>query len=50
MTMTIRRAVYPAIIFLFLMGPGDLWGQNSDFQSWWEFGFDYSLGPSLQLE
>jgi len=50
MTMTIRRAVYHAIIFLFLMGPGDLWGQNSDFQSWWEFEFDYSLGPSLQLE
>jgi hypothetical protein len=51
MTMTIRRVVYPAVIFLlFLMGPGNLLGQNSDFQSWWEFEFDYSLGTSLQLE
>ncbi len=32
------------------MGPGDLLGQNSDFQSWWEFEFDYSLSDSWQLE
>jgi len=49
--MTTKRTVYLAVIFfLILMGPGDLLGQNSDFQSWWEFEFDYSLGSSLQLE
>ena len=51
MMMTIKRAVNYTIIFILIWtGPGDLLGQNSDFQSWWEFQFDYSLGPSLQLE
>jgi len=49
--MTTKRTVYLSIIFLFLaMCPVDLLGQDRDFQSWWEFEFDYSLSSSLQLE
>jgi hypothetical protein len=33
-----------------LFCPGKLLGQESDFQSWWEFEFDRSLGRSWQLE
>lgn len=51
MTTTIRRGIFfPLLVLLFFMGSGKLWGQNSDFQSWWEFQFDFSLGNSLQLE
>ncbi|TFH26277.1 MAG: hypothetical protein E4H10_07410, partial [Bacteroidia bacterium] len=49
--MTIRQGVYTAIFtFIALLGPGDLLGQQSDFQSWWEFEFDHSLGSSWQLQ
>jgi hypothetical protein len=49
--MTIRQGIYTSLLAMTaLLGPGTLQGQNRDFQSWWEFGFDYSLGSSLQLE
>jgi len=49
--MTIRQGIYTSIFaFTALLGPGTLLGQNRDFQSWWEFEFDYSLSRSLQLE
>ena len=49
--MTTRQKVNSSIfVILMLLGPGDLLGQSSDFQSWWEFEFDYSLGSSLELQ
>ena len=49
--MTTRQGVYTTIFtFMALLGPGKLLGQESDFQSWWEFEFDYSLNKSWQLE
>ena len=49
--MTIRQRIYCTIfIVVACMGPGDLLGQESDFQSWWEFEFDYSLNKSWQLQ
>lgn len=35
---------------LLLLGPASLLGQESDFQSWWEFEFDYSLNKKWQLQ
>jgi hypothetical protein len=49
--MTIKQGIYSTIFSLIaLLYPGDLLGQESDFQSWWEFEFDYSLSKSWQLE
>jgi len=49
--MTIRQRIYTTIFtVLILLGPGDLLGQSSDFQSWWEFEFDYSLNKKWKLE
>jgi hypothetical protein len=49
--MTIRQGIYTTFFSVItLLGPGDLLGQESDFQSWWEFEFDYSLSNSWQLE
>lgn len=49
--MTIRQKVYSSIfVILLLLGPGEMLGQESDFQSWWEFEFDYSLNEKWQLQ
>jgi hypothetical protein len=49
--MTNSLRVNTAIIALtFVLLPGMLRGQDRDFQTWWEFEFDKSLGSSLQLE
>ena len=50
-TMTIKPVVYIAFIAITLvLAPGALQGQDRDFQTWWEFEFDRSLGGSIQLE
>lgn len=49
--MTIRQGIHTTFLaFAALLWTGTLLGQNRDFQSWWEFGFDYSPGGSLKLE
>jgi len=50
-TMTIRQGLNTTLIlFLLLFYPGRLLAQESDFQSWWEFEFDRSVGKSWQLK
>ena len=49
--MTIKQGIYTAIVsVVFLLGSSKLLGQESDFQTWWEFEFDRSIGSSWQLE
>ena len=49
--MTTKQGIYTLIFTaVSLLGPGDLLGQRSDFQSWWEFEFDRSVSSSLQLK
>lgn len=50
-TMTISKGLYTLLFSLIILScPGNLSGQDSDFQSWWEFELDRSLGKSWQLE
>ncbi len=49
--MTTKQRIYTAIFTaVSLLGPGDLLGQRSYFQTWWEFDFDRSVSSSLQLK
>lgn len=48
--MTTRKILYNMVFTLFILSCwGKLWGQVSDFQSWWEFKLDRSLGKSWQV-
>jgi hypothetical protein len=48
--MTIRQGIYTTFIsVIILLVPCGLLGQESDFQSWWEFEFDRQVSSSLQL-
>ena len=49
--MTIRKNLYTILFGLIILScPGNLPGQDSDFQSWWEFEIDYSLNKKWQIQ